>query len=73
MKWQKVYKIYEVSEDGLLKRVKDRWSNYGGMFDDWYQTEEQAIQDIKNKTETHGINFVPDHLHIIPCMVKVLE
>ena len=73
MKWVKVFKIYTVSEDGLLKRVKDRWSNYGGMFDEWYPTEEMAFKDIQNKTEIHGIEFIPDQLHIIPCFVKVLE
>ena len=72
MKWQKVYKIYYVSEDGLLKPVKDRWSSYGSMFDEWYSTEEQAIRDIEFKTEMHGIDFIHDQLHIIPCMVKVL-
>lgn len=70
MKWQKVYKIYQVSEDSLLKEVKDHYRYR--MFDNWYSTEEQAIEDIKRKTEGDLIDFCPDELHIIPVMVKVL-
>ena len=73
MKWMIAYKIYTVSEDGLLKPVKDRWSQYGSMFDEWYYSQAEAIADINNKTNIHGIDFIPDQLHIIPVMVKVLE
>ena len=73
MKWIIGYKIYTVSEDGLLKPVKDRWSQYGSMFDEWYYTQAEAIADIERKTELHGIGYIPDQLHIIPVMVKVLE
>lgn len=72
MKWKLAYKIYKLSEDGLLKPVKDRWSNYGSMFDEWYDTQEQAIKAIEEKSVIHDIDFLSDQLHIIPVMVKVL-
>ena len=43
------------------------------MFDEWYYAQADAIADINNKTNIYGIDFIPDQLHIIPVMVKVLE
>lgn len=71
MKWQKVFKVYIVSEDGLLKSPKDKYGY--PMFDSWYNSHEEAIRDIQYKTEGDLIFNVPDQLHIIPCLVKVLE
>ncbi len=71
MKWKKVYKIYVVSEEGLLKKPVFTWRMSGSIFDGWYDTEEEAIADIIAKSEDNE-PWVPGDLHIIPVMIKVL-
>lgn len=45
-RYEKGYMIKEISPDGLLKDPKDIWGNH--LFRDSYETEECAIQTIKN-------------------------
>jgi hypothetical protein len=58
------YKIFKLSEDGLLKQVKDGWDKYDNLFDvyDSIEQAQKAIQDaVNNKRIGKG-----DCLYIIP-------
>jgi hypothetical protein len=70
MKWKKVYKIYVVSEEGLLK--KPVFSMRGGqIFDEWYETEDEAETDIIAKSEASH-PWVPPNLHIVPVVITTV-
>lgn len=71
MKWQKVYRIYIVSEDGLLKKPVDVWGYH--VFQECYYTLAEAEKDLINKSVGENINHLPDNLHVIPAYIKVLE
>ena len=49
----KVYKIFRVTEDGLLKHHKKSTYYENENFDNSYETEEAAIEDII-ENELHG-------------------
>lgn len=58
------YKIFQLSEDGLLKQVKNRWDKYDNLFDVYDNAEQaqKAIQDaVDNNRIEEGIR-----LYIIP-------
>ena len=58
------YKIFQLSEDGLLKPVKDKWDRYDNLFD-VYESIEQAQEAIQDAVDNNRIGK-GDCLYIIP-------
>jgi hypothetical protein len=58
------YKIFRLSEDGLLKQVMDKWDRYDNLFGNYDSVEDaqKAIQDAVENNRI-GVGVV---LYIIP-------
>jgi hypothetical protein len=58
------YKIFTLSEDGLLKQVKDKWDKYADLFD-IYDSPEDAQKAIQDAVDCERI-WAGIALYIIP-------
>lgn len=74
---KKSYLIYEISEDGLLKRPQDAWCggrafNYSNVFNYSYDSKEEAWQAIeKETTQKWTSNYKPSGSYIVLCEYTV--
>ena len=67
---KKIYKVYLISEDGLLKNIRDEWDRYDHLFTDDYQTEQEAEKAINEAAEQGRLKgFYQAYLAIIPVIV----
>lgn len=58
------YKIFRLSEDGLLKQVKDEWDRYDNLFET-YDSVADAQKAIQDAVENNRIG-IGTALYIIP-------